>query len=142
MGRKVALIGPSTLMVSLPSRWVKEHQIKKGDELEVVEKEQSLVISNKSVVRVIEKTAVHLDNFNTSLAWYYLTAAYRSGAEEISIHFSKDVIEDATQGKTLNMFDFLKSVVDSFIGMEIVRNTNTQYFVREISSLKEKVFFI
>jgi phosphate uptake regulator len=142
MGRKVALIGPSTLMVSLPSRWVKKQQIKKGDELEVLEKEQSLIISNKASVKVIEKTSVHLENLNTSLAWYYLTAAYRSGAEEITIHFTKDSIEDATKEKTVNMFDFLKSVVDSFIGMEIIRNTNTQYVVREISSLKQDEFNI
>ena len=140
MGRKVALIGPSTLMVSLPSRWVKEQQIKKGDEVDVIEKEQSLIISNKPSLKVIEKTSVHLDNLNTSLAWYYLTAAYRSGAEEISIHFVKDSIQDATQETTVSMFDFLKSVVDSFIGMEIIRNSNTQYVVREISSLKEGEF--
>ena len=33
MQRKVIQQGPSTLMVSLPSKWVKENNIKKGEEL-------------------------------------------------------------------------------------------------------------
>ena len=35
MQRKVIQQGPSTLMVSLPSKWVKENNIKKGEELTV-----------------------------------------------------------------------------------------------------------
>src|SRR3989344_2833381 len=45
MKRKVALIGPSTLMVSLPSKFVKKFGIKKGDELDVEEKGSSLTIN-------------------------------------------------------------------------------------------------
>ena len=35
MQRKVNQIGPSTLMVSLPSKWVKRYNVKKGDSLEL-----------------------------------------------------------------------------------------------------------
>jgi hypothetical protein len=38
--RKVILHGPSTLTVSLPSKWVKNHNIKKGDELNIEETEK------------------------------------------------------------------------------------------------------
>ena len=44
MIRKVNLIGPSSLMISLPSKWVRRLQVKKGDEIEVKEKGNSLVV--------------------------------------------------------------------------------------------------
>ncbi len=44
MKRKVSLHGPSTLTVSLPSKWVKKYCIKKGDELDIEEKNSTLII--------------------------------------------------------------------------------------------------
>ncbi|MDP7323990.1 MAG: AbrB/MazE/SpoVT family DNA-binding domain-containing protein [Candidatus Woesearchaeota archaeon] len=44
MKRKVNLVGINTLTVSLPSKWVKEHNIRKGDELEMRSENDSLII--------------------------------------------------------------------------------------------------
>ena len=44
MQRKVNQIGPSTLMVSLPSKWAKRYNVRKGDSVEVTEEGKSLHI--------------------------------------------------------------------------------------------------
>ena len=45
MKRKVAQIGPATLMVSLPSKWVKRNKVKKGQEVDVIEDNTKLTVS-------------------------------------------------------------------------------------------------
>ena len=45
MRRKVIKQGPSTLMVSLPSKWVKNKNIKRGDEINLFEQGEDIIIS-------------------------------------------------------------------------------------------------
>ena len=47
--RKVSLIGPSTLMVSLPSKWVKEFGVKKGDEINITENGPNLLLESQKL---------------------------------------------------------------------------------------------
>lgn len=49
MKRKVIKHGPSTYVLSLPNKWVKQHKISKGDELEVEQDHNRLTISVGSV---------------------------------------------------------------------------------------------
>jgi len=49
MKRKVTLHGPATLSVSLPLKWARMFNVKKGDELEVVEQKDSLLISPSTI---------------------------------------------------------------------------------------------
>ena len=46
MKRKVINISGNCMMVSLPAKWVAKHNIKKGDEVEVEEKAESLRTSD------------------------------------------------------------------------------------------------
>ena len=49
MKRKVIKQGPATLMISLPSKWAKNIGLKQGDEVELIEKGNGLLISSGSV---------------------------------------------------------------------------------------------
>ena len=44
MKRRIIRLGPSTLVMSLPRKWTKIHQIEAGRELEVSEEPQGLLI--------------------------------------------------------------------------------------------------
>ena len=137
MGRKVAQIGPSTLMVSLPSKWVKQQKIKKGDEITVTERGNALILQQETSSSPPEAVTINLANMNTTVAWYYLTAAYRSGVEEIHIETPSPIIKDEKNKETKDTFAFIKSVVNSFIGIEIMRHANNICTLKEISSIKE-----
>ncbi|MEK6903458.1 MAG: AbrB/MazE/SpoVT family DNA-binding domain-containing protein [Nanoarchaeota archaeon] len=140
MLRKVARIGPSTLMISLPSRWVKEQGITKGTELVVSENKNILTVKKEGCKEGPSQEIINISSYNTSLAWYYLTAAYRRGVEEIIVHAPRQTIVDPLQIKPVKTAEFIKSVVDDFIGMEIIHQTKTQSTIREISGLKEEEF--
>ena len=48
MKRKVAKIGPSTLMISLPTKWVKANNVKKGDEINIIQNNKELIINSQN----------------------------------------------------------------------------------------------
>ena len=56
MGRKVIQIADSTQLISIPRAWGRKYNIKKGDELEVVEKDNMLEISTKREDQEMEIT--------------------------------------------------------------------------------------
>jgi phosphate uptake regulator len=140
MLRKVARIGPSTLMISLPSKWARAQGITKGTEVVVLENKNILTVKREGCKEGPSQEIIDISSYNASLAWYYLTAAYRRGVEEIIVHAPQQTIEDPSQQKPLKTPEFIKSVVDDFIGMEIIHQTKTQYTIKEISSLKEEEF--
>ncbi len=143
MQRKVNQIGPSTLMVSLPSKWAKKYNVKKGDSLEIEEREKNLLLHQpESKVREGTKISLDLHELNASLIWYQLTAAYRSGADEIHLNFSEEMVRDDRLEKNVEIHELLQTITDRCIGMGVIRNTPSAYVIKEISSIKQEEFAI
>ena len=139
MQRKVHRIGPSTLMVSLPSSWVKRHKISKGDAVQVEEQKNTLVIAPVTTRQPQHKKAsILLSSATTSLARYYLAAAYRSGADEIHIECKQQTIADPERNIVYQTDPFLKLALENFLGMEIMKYTPAEVVAREITSIKQE----
>ncbi len=84
MKRKVVQQGPSTLMVSLPSKWVKENNVSKGDELDLAEEKGKIILtvekpSSESVSK--EHAVVDFGVFNE----YFVNYFYQKGYDEVLI---------------------------------------------------------
>jgi phosphate uptake regulator len=140
MKRRVARIGPSTLMVSLPNKWVKQHRIAKGQEIDVQERGNKLLISPTSSSSSSPlKAEIDLSGVTSSVAWYYLCAAYQAGAEEIAIRFTTPTIKNE-EGKETSTLEVIQSIVDRCVGMEIIRQTTSMCIVKEISATKSEEF--
>ncbi len=140
MQRKVNQIGPSTLMVSLPSKWVKKYNVKKGDVVDVVEEGNSLHINTETNTSSKKKATITLNQANTTLARYYLAAAYRAGIDEIEVQLPRSTIRDEKQNKEINVHEFLRTALDNFVGMSIVRNTPNLCVIKEIAAMKQEEF--
>lgn len=139
MQRKVNLIGPSTLMVSLPSVWVKKYHIKKGDVIQVEEQDNKLTITPATTYQPQPKKAsILLSSATTSLARYYLIAAYRSGADEIRMECKQETITDAERKKVYKTRDFLKMALENMVGMEMMKSTPTEVIIKEIAAIKQE----
>jgi phosphate uptake regulator len=83
MKRKIVQNGPLTLGVSLPSGWVKRYGLRKGDELDVEEIDQGLLLSTS--VRGKKTVALTLTKENKSFVTMMLNALYRQGYDVITI---------------------------------------------------------
>ena len=120
MRRKVIKLGGNSLLVSLPSAWVKKHGITKGKEVAVEEKEGELVVS--STVSKGKTTSIDLTNLNPIIK-RALGALYKKGYDEFTITFSDhDELEQAYE-----------VVREEFTGFEVVEHGKNKLTVREIS---------
>lgn len=82
MKRKLVQQGVSTLMVSLPITWVKEQELKKGDEVVCEEEEGNLVISKD---RVTTKASLTITTSDPFLAKQIILNGYRKGYHRIAL---------------------------------------------------------
>jgi phosphate uptake regulator len=137
--RKVSLIGPSTLMVSLPSKWVKEFGVRKGDEVEVNTSGKNLVIETSGLKKG-EVLDLDLSGSNANLIRYVLYSAYRSGSNEIKVKFEDEKVIDNNTGKKVFVLDVIADIVDSVVGIEIMVQKKDYVLIKEISTLNHEEF--
>lgn len=128
MKRKVSKIGPATLMVSLPSKWAKQFNIKKGEEIDLEQDSNKLVIT---AGKSIQSKKIEIDlSKASSLTRRYLMEAYRSGFDEIKVSFpnSKDLklIQDTTS--------------DILLGFEIVEQGKNNCILRNVTRESDEEF--
>ena len=155
MKRKIIKQGHNTLTITLPSKWVKKLNMKAGDEINILEKNSSLIINAEKNFK--EKTTIiNITDFTIPLLWRYFQSAYRSGCDEIKIIFdpNKKNYEDAFHYYTTN-FDYAKigekvpqktaivliqSVVDRFLNIAIIESSKNHCVIREMGEPTTKEF--
>ncbi|HLG23568.1 MAG TPA: phosphate uptake regulator PhoU [Candidatus Nanoarchaeia archaeon] len=122
MKRKIVQHGPSTLIISLPSQWVKQNNIKKGDELDVKEDGATLSIgveasrSNYSMTQDVSKLKPYLVK-------QFLARAYQKGYDSIYITHNSVELLKTIKEKTLEL-----------IGYELVEQNDRFCVIQSISS--------
>ena len=155
MKRKIIKQGHNTLTLTLPNAWVKKLNLKGGDEIDIVECENSLLINAKenSAPKHFE---IDIRNFSVPLLWRYFQGAYRSGCDEIKIYFdpAKREYEDAYHYYT-SQFEYarlgekippkpaiamIQEVTNRFIGVDVVETGKNYCLVKEMAEVTVKEF--
>jgi phosphate uptake regulator len=137
MKRKVSLIGPSTLMVSLPSKWAKRNNIKRKQEIDIEEKQDRLIIyagdpgRHRKKELILEKKDQFLNR--------YIRYLYHKGINEIKIVCNEGIdIND------------IEKELDAYLGFEVVEQGSKYCIIRnmavsiedEFSTMLRKIFFM
>ena len=78
-------------MISLPAKWIKKKGLKKGDELNVKQNEDNLVLSLDKKTHKTE-TTINLTSLEESSIRTILTNAYRLGYDKINLTYGKEEI--------------------------------------------------
>ena len=124
MRRKVIQIANSTQLISLPRKWALEHDIKKGDELEVgVEGNKVIVTTENS----LEPDAVEINPpYVKNVTERIITSYYRSGIKDIKIN-----LDPSSQDGFLS---FINQKMDGqTIGFEIVQHEKNYFCIKDLS---------
>jgi hypothetical protein len=132
MRRKVVQQGTSTMMVSLPSQWVKSHGIDKGDEIEMRTEGEKLLILPTGAPPP-RKTTLDLKNTSSELQGTILrmlVALYKAGYDEIKILYEDQKVLLAVQHA-------LKTELSEY---EVVEQTSSYCVLQDISSVKSESF--
>lgn len=113
MKRKLVKQGVSTLMVSLPSKWIKANSLEKGSEVDINEKENLLIIGGNEKKAEKKEITIHLTEDNRHDIRNMLTHLYRRGFDRITIKNTNP--EDITE---------IRKATSLLLGFDIVDKTN------------------
>lgn len=127
MKRKVIQIADSTQLISLPRKWCQEHGIRKGDELEVEEQGNKILVST-SKEETLETAQIHFSSLDSFLARPLITF-YRLGYDQVNISFDDPQVIHNVQGELAQL-----------MGFEIVNQTERSCVVRNVASALDKEF--
>lgn len=122
MKRKLIRQGSTTLMLSLPSKWIKTNNLSKGDEVDIEEKNNALELTTKK--KIIKKEyQIAIKGFSPTTIRSILTNAYR-------LSYDKIIAEYATEEEFQTITNILK---DRLIGFEIVGKTDKYCIIENIT---------
>ncbi|MFH1589665.1 MAG: AbrB/MazE/SpoVT family DNA-binding domain-containing protein [archaeon] len=127
MKRKVVKLGPATLVISLPAKWVQRLNIQAGAEVELEEKDSSLTISLEKEYKR-EKETLNLSEHESLLKRIFVSK-YLKGVDEIEVEFD-----------SLEKSRLIQKRVDELIGMEVVDQSRNSLTVSDMGTSKEDNF--
>ena len=136
MQRKIVQHGTSTLTVSLPTRWVKKNSIKKGDEINIIEENNRMVVS---VEKTSRKKLAEIDttSLSRSTLMFYLRSIYRQGYDEIVIHFKNPKVMYYDVGKEEKVITIIHQEVNRLIGFEVTQQRENFCVIKDLSGASE-----
>jgi phosphate uptake regulator len=152
MKRKLVRQGPQSLVVSLPSSWLKKNHLEKGNDVEIVEISNNLVVSGKEVVekKIKEDYVLNIDEMDDYLIKRYLTVLYTQGYEEIVVTFSKKELMLLKKKKKVGVEKFISELTHRFIGMEVLTAEKNRIVLKcftalspeELNSVQRRIFLL
>lgn len=127
MKRKIVKQGAATMMVSLPSKWIKRNKVSKGDEVNIDDKDNRLIISNELTSKESSRAKIDVSGLNP-LVNRILLSLYLKGVDEIEVNFS-----DPSE-----ITDFQKRVINELLGYEIMKQTNNSLIIKDITGFSNQ----
>ncbi len=127
MKRKIIQLAGKTLVVSLPSKWAKNYGIKKGQEIEVIEKGKSLIICTDKEFE-LAKTKINLSGPEEFIA-KRISTAYKRGYDELELNY-----DDAS------VIKLIKKELENLMGYEIVKQGEKYCIVKNIAIQMDQEF--
>lgn len=128
MKRKVIQLAGKTLLVSLPSEWTKEFSIKKGDEVEVKDEGNKIIIStDENISKGIKEIDVS-DTF--PMTKRIIGSLYKKGYDEIKIKYTNPI----------ELEDIQELVRHEFTGFEIIDQRKEFIIIKKISTVDTEEF--
>lgn len=129
MKRRLVEQGGTTLMVSLPSKWARRLNLKKGDEVELSEIGRDVVIKTEKDIE-LERTSIDTTNLNERVIRWLLSGLHKGGYDEIEIIFDrKEVMDIVTE-----------LIKDLYMGFAITEQTDKRCVLKNISRDLESEF--
>ena len=138
MKRKLVKQGTSTLMISLPSKWIHINNLSKGSEVELEQLDDNLIISSRPISIKLE-TTINLSESTETYVRTLITNTYRRGYDKIKIFYNNQ-----------EQFEILLHIIKTrLIGFDIIKKEQNYCIVENITepdvsqfdNIMRKMFF-
>ncbi|MFT7616001.1 MAG: phosphate uptake regulator [Candidatus Woesearchaeota archaeon] len=121
MIRKLIQLSPSTSVVSMPAKWLKKQNLKKGDEVTLTQTDNSVIISTTHT-KAFSKVTLDLTMLDQKVFLTHVEAAYIAGYDEITLLINSQ--------KESNL---LLSVANEVPGMIVSQQSNKKVQFKDIT---------
>ncbi|MDP2749626.1 MAG: AbrB/MazE/SpoVT family DNA-binding domain-containing protein [Nanoarchaeota archaeon] len=132
MKRKVIKQGNDTLTITLPKKWVKKTGLKGGDEINVEELYDSLVIGNKKE-ETNQEIDIDVSNLDRSTINLLIQSRYRYGYDTINILTSTPFASHYRINKKVSTSSVVYNIVNRFVGAEVVSASEKNFVIKKIT---------
>lgn len=153
MIRKIIKQGHNTLTVTLPSIWAKRFNLKQGQDINLIERENGLFLSAEKTDKP-SSIEIDITNLTVPLIWKYISTAYRAGYNEIVVKFPPDAIFDSPykyfahytvdpffeRKEKLSPQEFFYQITNRFVGLELLDINEKLCVLKEIGQSTSKEF--
>jgi phosphate uptake regulator len=133
MRRKINLVGVSTLTVSLPKKWVENQKLKKGDEIDLLEENNGLLLTTKPQLNQREILHLNITDLDRTSILIAIRGAYRAGYDEIHIQFDKQYVIHHRSGEQVKLLSIIHNAVNLLIGAEIISQDESGCIIKDFS---------
>ncbi|MBW2974531.1 AbrB/MazE/SpoVT family DNA-binding domain-containing protein [Candidatus Woesearchaeota archaeon] len=139
MKRKIIQIADSTQLVSLPRKWAVEHGLKKGDEVDVKEEGNRIIVSSGERNAEYTETEIQIDGLDKDSLIFLLRGLYIRGYDQIRFRFDNPLIEHHRFNKKVTISSVIHKEVGICQGLDIIQESRNQFVIKNISvsSIKE-----
>ena len=120
MKRKVIQIADSTQLVSLPRKWAIRYNIKKGDEVEVEEQGNKLLIGTEKT-HDIGSIEVDISSLDRDSFMFLIRILYIRGYNEIKLTFNNPLADHHRIGKKVKVISEIHNEVNRLTGIEVIQ---------------------
>ena len=134
MKRKIIQLAKRTLVLSLPADWTKKHDLKKGDELHIQEKQNHLILKTTSKLTPYEIT---IKAPESSLIKQILADLYIRGYDKITINYKSPQVLDHILKEQLIGFE----IVDQEENKVLLKNIITAD-IQEFDTVLRRLFLL
>ena len=129
MTRKIIKIADKTFAMTLPNEWLRKFDLGKGDELDVNEQNDKLVVSTEKSYKQ-QKIHVDLEDMDERTIRWYLSALHKYGYDEIEIRYHN-------KEKLRLIQELLKNL---YTGFNILQETESVVILKSIAKENEEEF--
>ncbi len=109
MKRKIVKQGNGGFTVTLPVKWIRDQEIKAGDEVDIIEEEKKLVLSSAAINKKPKSITISLEPGDYNQYRSLIGGLYRAGYDQIKVQF-----------KDAKVLPVLQEVIDSLYGFEVL----------------------
>ena len=141
MKRKVIQIANSTQLISLPRKWAKLHGVNKGDELEISQVGNHLLVLPPDFNQVdAAKISLNLTALDRSSIMFTIRALYRKGYDDIELLFENPTTNHLRINKELKVLSVIHEEINRLIGVELIQQRERSCIIKSVSEVSTKDF--
>lgn len=141
MRRRIIKQGHNTLTVSLPRKWCSNHALKEGEEIEVGEKGNCLILS-KETYKGTGNVSVDITGLDRSTIILLMQSLYIYGYDLMTITTKDTKAKYYMENKDINISAIINDAVGRLIGAEIISSSLSSYKIQVITDDSKEKFSV